>query len=741
MRSFILTIYFFITYAAVQAQQISASETGALIPAPVSAKYAGNSYVIQKGTAFYNTTELQPAADLLAMYIQHAGIQTTGVSSQASGKDGIRFRIDSVAVPQPEGYRLSINQHQIDITAHDAAGAYHAVQTLRQSWRKSPGKLSVPGGVIEDYPRFHYRGMHLDVSRHFFAVGYIKKFIDSLALYKFNNFHWHLTDDQGWRIEIKKYPALQTIAAWRNETLIGHKKELPHRFDGKRYGGYYTQAEIKEVVAYAAARGINVIPEIEMPGHALAALAAYPQLGCTGGPYQAATFWGVFDDVFCAGKDSVFTFLEGVLDEVMELFPSPYIHIGGDECPKTRWNACPACKARMAQEKLPDVDALQSYFIRRINAYVQRKGRHIIGWDEILEGGLAPGATVMSWRGTEGAESAAAQKHHVIMTPEDELYFDHYQSLYPEEQLAAGGYTPLQEVYAYEPPLKHFIQGIQGQVWSEYLSTEQRADYMIYPRMLALAEVAWSPQSIRDYVSFRRRLKKRSTAVQYEEVTYRIEECRPGQLRVSLRGGGDIHYTTDGTTPSVKSRKYTGPILITRNAELKAVVIQQGKPAGRMFRQSFQMHQAVGAAIKLKQAPNSRYAENAGILVNGVSGSDRYNDRQWLGFSGRDLEAVIDLGSVRSIQQVGANILNYHWQRMWEPAVLQFHTSPDGVHYTLAATQQAFPANGINAIRLRVPPLRARYVKVTALHKGVIPTGEYGAGGNGLLMVDELYVD
>ena len=365
-------------------------------------------------------------------------------------KQGIDLQVDKGQVVQAEGYKLMIRPDGIRLIGHDEAGLFYGLQSLVQLFSASTSK-TIAACDITDYPRFSYRGMHLDVSRHLFPVAFIKKYIDLLALYKFNTFHWHLTDDQGWRIEIKRYPDLQTKAAYRAETLIGHKKELPHRFDGKRYGGYYKQDEVKVIVQYATQRHITVIPEIEMPGHAMAALSAYPKLGCLkadgkpGGPYQAATFWGVFDDVFCAGNDSTFTFLENVLDEVMGLFPSTYVHIGGDECPKTRWKTCAKCQARIHSEHLKDEDELQSYFIRRIEKHVNQKGRQIIGWDEILEGTgptlrLSPGATVMSWRSIEGGIEAIKQKHNAIMTPESHVYFDYYQSLYPEEPLVIRPY-------------------------------------------------------------------------------------------------------------------------------------------------------------------------------------------------------------------------------------------------------------------------------------------------------------
>ncbi len=749
-----------LAYAPSTAQE-KAAATAALIPAPVEVKFGQGFFTLGKHTVIRADTGLAEEAALLNGFIRQQTGLTLAVSSKKPSISSIDLDIDPLRVKEPEGYQLLISSDAIRITGHDGAGILYGIQTWRQLWQHSPvGALSVKACIINDYPRFAYRGMHLDVSRHFFSVAFIKKYIDLLSLYKLNTFHWHLTDDQGWRIEIKKYPRLQSVAAWRDETLIGHKKEWPHRFDGKRYGGYYTQEQVKEVVRYATARHITVIPEIEMPGHALAALSAYPQLGCTGGPYKAATCWGIFDDVFCAGKDSVFTFLQDVLDEVMELFPSTYLHVGGDECPKQRWAACPHCRKRMQEEHLANEHELQSYFIKRISRYIDSKGRHLIGWDEILEGGLAPGATVMSWGGIEGAISAARQHHHVIMTPEDELYFDHYQSLYPAEPLAAGGYTSLKDVYNYQPlpdtadrQLLPYITGIQGQLWSEYLPTPEQAEYMLMPRAMALAERAWSPETRKSYPDFLSRLRSQkkmldnipvNSAGNFDEINYTVLAVNKGSIRITLRSdmpGGKIYYSTDGSRPGLKSRLYKGPVNINQAVLLRAALYNGGKPVGRIFEQSFHIHKAIGASVALQNAPTSKYGGPASKLVNGIYGVHRYNDQQWMGFSGNDLEAVIDLEKVQPIKVVGANILQYHWQRMWAPVWLQFAVSVDGIHYKTIARQDEYPVNGINKVRIKLQGITARYIKVTGINKGIIPLGEYGAGANSLLMIDELIVN
>ena len=412
---------------------------------------------------------------------------------------------------------LSVTPKEIIIKARTAVGLFYAVQTLRQLLPVEVEKeqkvngliLSVPACEIKDEPRFVYRGMHLDVCRHMFPVSFIKRYIDMLALNKMNTFHWHLTEDQGWRIEIKKYPRLTEIGAYRKETLVGHGGKEPYVYDGKPYGGFYTQDEVKDVVAYAKSRFITIIPEIEMPGHALAALAAYPELSCTGGPFEVFPRWGVVPDVYCAGKEETFNFLEDVLTEVIALFPGEYIHIGGDECPKDRWKKCPLCQKRIKDEGLKDEKELQSYFIARIEKFLSSKNKKLVGWDEILEGGIAPEATVMSWRGTAGGIEAAKQNHDVIMTPSSYVYLDYYQCEPKGQPLAIGGYLPLETVYSYNPmpaeltpaEQKHIL-GVQGNVWTEYIATTDYLEYMAFPRLIAIAETGWTPEPKKNFKDF-----------------------------------------------------------------------------------------------------------------------------------------------------------------------------------------------------------------------------------------------
>jgi len=454
------------------------------------------------------------AAEFLVDFFKTKNIRAEVVSS-SEGNNSISIAMINQHVLYKEGYHLIIDEQGVMIKANSAAGLFYGVQSLIQII-SADGK-EVPFVSITDYPRFSYRGLHLDVGRHMFPAAFIKKYIDLLARHKLNTFHWHLTEDQGWRIEITKYPKLQEVAAYRNETVIGRATTRTRNqvkgYDGKQYGGYYTQEEIKDIVQYAAARHVTIIPEIEMPGHAMAALAAYPNLGCTGGTYETAKTWGVFDDVYCAGKEDAFLFLQDVLNEVIELFPSEYIHIGGDECPKKRWEKCPHCQKRMKDLGLKDEHELQSYFIQRMEKYLNGKGKKIIGWDEILEGGLAPNATVMSWRGEEGGIAAAQQNHDVIMSPTGWCYFDYNQDTSKTEPLGGGSYLPVSKVYSYEPvPAQldevqsRHILGVQANVWSEYLTTTDYVEYMVYPRACAIAEVAWSPKDARDYKDFLRRM-------------------------------------------------------------------------------------------------------------------------------------------------------------------------------------------------------------------------------------------
>jgi hexosaminidase len=474
------------------------------------------------------------AAERWAVRIRAAAGVPLPVARGGAGARTIHLAVDRALGLDVEGYRLEVTPDRISVRGGGPAAVFYGLQTLRQllppeleRGQPSPGSAwTIPAVRITDEPRFRYRGMHLDVARHFFPVDFVKSYIDRMALYKFNTFHWHLTEDQGWRIEIERYPRLTEVGAWRKETVV-EKNFDPFIGDGIPYGGFYTQDEVREVVAYAAERFVRVIPEIEMPGHSLAALASYPELACTPGPFEVATRWGVFEDIYCP-KEETFTFLENVLTEVMALFPSEYIHIGGDEAPKRRWRESPIAQDIIRREGLEDENELQSWFIQRIERFLNAHGRRLIGWDEILEGGLPPEATVMSWRGMAGGIEAAREGHDVIMTPTSHLYFDYYQGPPASEPFAIGGNSPLPKVYDFEPvppelsaaQAAHII-GAQGNVWTEYMKTTDHVEYMVFPRLLALSEVVWSPRAARDWPSFRARLDRELRRLDALGVNYR----------------------------------------------------------------------------------------------------------------------------------------------------------------------------------------------------------------------------
>lgn len=492
-----------------------------------------------------------------------------------------------------ESYKLDIGRNGAVIRASHSAGFYYGMQTLLQLIEEhiDGNRAVIPAAVIVDGPSFEWRGMHLDVCRHFFPLDSVKKYIDWMARYKLNTFHWHLTEDQGWRIEIPDYPLLQEVAAWRDETLIGHYSEQPHRFDGKRYGGYYTQEEVRELVAYAAEHEITVVPEIEMPGHARAALAAYPELSCTGDSLPVATKWGVFDHVFCT-KEETFDFLFSVLEDVIELFPGEYIHIGGDECPKDKWRECQTCQANIEKYGLKDEHELQSWFIRRIDTFLTLRGKKLIGWDEILEGGLSENAAVMSWRGTTGAVEAAKAGHPVVLCPTSHAYFDYYQSEDPSEPLAIGGYLPLDKVYALQPVPEElnrsgaeWVLGAQGNVWTEYIPTYDQVEYMAFPRMLAIAEVTWSGKDRPDFQDFARRVVHHFPEMDARGVDHGTQILKP-VVRVEAQEGrlffhaekfmddGDIIYSVKRGRKFGKTRVYKKPVRIKRPVVIQYCIRQ-----------------------------------------------------------------------------------------------------------------------------------------------------------------------
>jgi hexosaminidase len=704
----------------------------------------------------------------------------TGKSATA-GKNAIGLNFERINHPIAGAYVLDISKNGIYIAGDNENGDFYGIQSLIQLL-PLPGQplakgnnLSVPLVTIRDRPRFDYRGLHLDVGRHFFPVSFIKKYIDYLALHKMNYFHWHLTEDQGWRIEIKKYPLLTSIGSKRYGTIIGRFPGTGN--DNTPYGGYYTQAQIKDIIAYAAKRYITIIPEIELPGHGSAAIASYPFLSCfpdepTKMPSTASTgataaqaagtkklvqeTWGVFDDVFCAGKDSTFTFLENVLDEVITLFPSTYIHIGGDECPKNNWKRCPRCQQRMKELGLNTEHELQSYFIQRIEKYINSKGRKIIGWDEILEGGLAPNATVMSWRGEEGGIDAAKQNHQVIMTPGSTCYFDHSQTR-NEDSVTIGGYLPIENVYNYEPipaalteEQAKKVWGAQGNVWTEYMGSINKVEYMVFPRLAALSEVLWSAKE-KDYTNFEKRLPvqlKRYDLwkTNYSKAYYNIQPT----VLPAIQGAG-ILWKLDTKHPQGKIKLagekkgwYTAPVAISTSMPVSAALYANNKRLDSIFVR-FQISKATGKKITLSAPPAGKFPGNTGAfgLVNGMLSPKGLSSPEWLGWNGSDVEAVIDLGSSQSISFVDCHVLDQHASWIYKPASIEVLVSANGADFTPAGKSGDATADTLNMYHMLVnmPAANARYVKIIARNFGKIPEGQPGASNPSWLLIDEIQVD
>lgn len=671
----------------------------------------------------------------------------------------------------PEAYRIRVNSDIIFLDGASDAGVFYAVQTLRKALPVgATAKVIVPATEVNDYPRFGYRGVHLDVSRHFVTPDSVRRFIDMIALHGVNRLHWHLTDDQGWRVEIKKYPRLTKVGAWREQTVIGRNSG---KYDGKPYGGYYTQREIKQIVKYAADRHITIIPEIDLPGHMQAALAAYPELGCSEGPYKVWTQWGVSDSVLCAANPKVYEFIDNVLNEIVKLFPSEYIHVGGDECPKKEWEKCPKCQAFIKEHHLEAdgkhsaEERLQSHVISHAGQHLLSLGRKMIGWDEILEGGLAPGATVMSWRGEEGGIQAAKMGHDVIMTPNTYLYFDYYQTPNHEtEPLAIGGNLPIELVYSYEPlpksltpeQQKHII-GVQANLWSEYLYTYAQREYMMLPREAALSEIQWCDPAQKDFDAFMGRLQRlidhyKKYGYNFAKVIYdvRIElapDTERGVQRAKLTtfGDADIYYTLDGTEPTTASTKYNGPIDIVGNVKLRAAAYR-GSERSHTASQDFTTCKSTACKITLKSAPHSGYTYGgAPMLNNGITAPNAtFNTSFWIGFSNNDLEAVIDLGKETSVSEVAFNSIVDHANWIFDALGFTVEGSTDGTRFTsLAAESYPRPAvieEGSRIARhsLTFPATEVRYLRVTINSEKNIPAWHWAASKPGFLFLDEIFV-
>ena len=722
--------------------------------------------LLDKTTTVYWEEAFETSGGFLLNYLQTGA--AIGQKAKTSSDATISIIHDSSQ--NKEGYELTIDDHGVTIKAADPAGAFYGVQSLRQILPEeleiinSAGitDIKIPYMHIKDAPAFPYRGMHLDVSRHFYSKVFVKQYISHLASLKMNTFHWHLTDDQGWRIEIKQYPNLTKKGAYREETLIGHYNDTPQQFDGKRYGGFYTQEDVKEIVAFAAKHHVTVIPEIELPGHAQAAISAYPELGCTGEQVPVATKWGVFENIYCP-KEETFTFLKNVLDEVMTLFPSEYIHIGGDEAPKTQWKACEHCQQLIKEKRLKDEHGLQSYFIKEIEQFVNSKGKRIIGWDEILEGGLAPNATVMSWRGTEGAVQAANEGHDVILTPTSHAYFDYYQATYEDEPTAIGGYLPLKKVYSFNPIPKalqgtenaKYVLGAQGNIWTEYMATEQQVEYMAFPRILAMSEVVWkgATENLKeDYAYFLERVEPYMERLDIKNTNYAnhlfdLEGAvvkKENEVFYELTTptkGKEIKYTINGGAEQL----YSAPIKIEENTVIVGKVYKNGVAIGRKFVDTINYHKAINAQISVNVQPHAAYsAGGTKALINGVFGSNtRFGDKEWLGFWGDDLEITITFPEPTEVSSISTRFYNANGQWLYVPKELTAEGKNSTGSFKHKLEIDTIDNSTIDAYIILPDNVKDFYDTITLKipSYGVIPDGLQGAGNKAWTFIDEIIVE
>ncbi len=737
-----------------------------IIPKPKEVKFTKTAFEINPNTLISYDSKASialPTLDILQKRILTSTLQKLLIKTQKPTKNFIHFSHQSQI--KNEAYILSVSALGVEIKASSAAGFYYAYQTLLQllpsnvygSSYQTGLKLKLPGVTITDEPRFGYRGFMLDVSRHYFPVYFIKKTLDQMALQKLNTFHWHLTDDQGWRIEIKKYPKLTEIGSKRIESPIDGSPT--NEGDKTPHGGFYTQDEIRDIVAYAQSKHITVIPEIEMPGHSLAAMTAYPELACTSGPFEVKTKWGVEEQVLCP-SEKTFEFLENVLTEVIDLFPSDYIHIGGDECPKTTWKNSAFCQELIKKEGLKNEDELQSYFIRRIDKFVNSKGRKIIGWDEILEGGLSPNATVMSWRGFEGGIAAAKQKHDVIMSSSSNLYLNYYQSNLPNEPYAFGGYLPLEQVYNTEPvpaelnaTEKTYIKGVQGQLWTEYIATPEKAEYMMNPRLAAIAEVAWSDAK-KDYPDFKKRLNTQFERYQYVGVNYskafydiqfELTKNKTSDFAIKMSSNApdaQIRYTIDGSEPTERSFLYaaTAPPVLSNSPNLMAKVFTKtGTSLGRQSAQPFTFSKTLGRKYTYVSEPFKHKGSTPLALTDGLKGV-KSNFADWIGFKGEDLNVLIDLEKPIQVSRIDIGFLSDEPSWVFLPTSLEILTSMDGKEFVSAkkidlgeSTQKLKMVQQINA---GFDTKAARYIKIIAVATQRASPDKKGR----FLMVDEISV-
>lgn len=732
-----------------------------VIPRPASFTLTGGTCTLGAwGDAIVIGTpapRVREIAEDLELQLGEAGLRMR-VLARASGHTDIVLRITSAPGANPEAYTLRATATGVVIEAPDAAGLYCGTQTLRQlvlaataerataERAGAPGTATIACVAIDDAPRFGWRGLLLDCARHFMRVDYVKRTIDRIALHRMNRLHWHLTDDQAWRIAIDRYPKLVAVGSTRREA------------DGSTHAGFYTKAEIREIVEYARRRNVTIVPEIEMPGHAQAALAAYPEYSCTGGPHTVATTWGVFKEIYCAGNDATFTFLEGVLDEVLALFPSPWIHIGGDEAPKFRWERCTKCRARIAAEQLAGEAELQSWFIARIGRFLAARGRRLVGWDEILEGGLAPNAIVQSWRGMEGAAEAAAAGHDAIVSPTSHAYFD-----YDVRSIS------LEKVYQFEPvpegltdeQSRHILGG-ECNLWTEY-APEDRADSRIWPRLLAMAEVLWTPAPQRDWRDFHARVQAHYPVLDrfgiiygYEAppvrfVPHAVHDAAAVEVAV-LPGqpGLDIACTVDGSDPARSRAGCASPLTIAAPTTIRAVALRRAGAHGGMPGEEHTLrvepHLALGDGVQLAHAYSAWYTGGGdGALTDGVRGSEDFRDGHWQGFEHPTLEAAVDLGAERPITRIELGCLQFMPAWIFLPDSVEFQISNSGTDWqTVAVVRHTISpqsdARILHTFVCEAGGRRARHVRVVARSAGTCPDWHPGAGGATWIFADELVV-
>ena len=734
------------------------------------------------GADFHFSSEMDEGSvalvEALAGQLSKVTGKMSSVDSETS-KTGFAFSLDPSLAE--EAYTLNVTRKGVTVEASSLRGFNYAIQTIKQMLpaeifgKEEAASLdwSLPCVEINDAPRFGYRGMHMDVVRHFFDMNMVKRYLDIMEVHKLNTLHWHITDDQGWRIEIKKYPKLTEVGSIRKETIIGHIFESDE-YDGTPYGEgcWFSQDQIREIIAYAAAKGIDIIPEIDLPGHMLAALAAYPELGCTGGPYDVWGRWGVADEVLCAGKEETMIFLENVLAEVAELFPSEYVHIGGDECPKVYWEKCPHCQAKIKELGLKDTDKfqaehyLQSYVMKRMAEFLESKGKKVIGWDEILEGEVAENATVMSWRGTAGGIQAARLGHDVIMTPNTFYYLDYYQSLDKEnEPLAIGGYIPIEKCYSYDPSADGMtaeeqsrILGVQANLWTEYIASDDHLEYMLLPRLAALSEVQWCQPENKSWERFLDSADEFCSIYDVMDYQYgkhifdtrgdvRINKEK-GCVEVMLEAQGEtaIRYTMDGSEPTVDSPLYTDPIEIRESCTIKARSDRNGM-SGRTYEKSFTAHKAMGRPVQAMTPTHHNYTYNCpDMLTDGLRGAGPYNSGDFAGWYDKPFEALIEMdGTAYSSVTLSAFVFRYDY--IFGPTYMTVYTSEDGKEFTeMAHADYAIEGgmddgNGCAEYTLTFPETSAKYLKVTAGCLEALPDWHTGKGNPGFVFIDEVVVE